>query len=333
MQLISTSTGVNLFVFPVSSRTVVFKEMTGYLMCVNGMLKAQASYMQSLETIDPVKLREHREQEAAKEAREGHAKKGPSQSESPLVTPAGLKLKEVVGKALELHTKLHADITPAKRDFAIGKLQSHDLTEMWRLLRMFFVPCIGLSASMDLMQRHASQFDWSHQTDRSEKQVANLHFLMKELHGPFAQMTKETDAAIQHVLIILELIKAPKKKPDEESRGEEAVPGSTGFAAAYKKKVDAFYDSKKVTLMDWCTEHDITLPDDFFESTFVKPDNPVIKDEHAREKYQRQLFFILYLEYLLHKASCALLDLVLWADKKKQDGTMKRNRLIFPGAF
>ncbi|KAK0822285.1 hypothetical protein LTR73_009348, partial [Friedmanniomyces endolithicus] len=40
------ATGTNLFIFPTSARSVVFKEMTGYLMCLSGMLKAQTAYMQ-----------------------------------------------------------------------------------------------------------------------------------------------------------------------------------------------------------------------------------------------------------------------------------------------
>lgn len=333
------ATGVSFFVFPMSSRTVVFKEATGYLMTIKAVLGTQAAYMQSLEGIDPVKLRQNREEEADKEK---HKKKGkkPSVTLGPLTTSASLKLKEVLGKLVELHTKLHGDITPAKREFAFGKLESHDLTELWKLLRMIFVPVLGLSASIDLIQRRATDAHWAYEgATEQEKQVRHtelkqLHFIMKQLHEPFTQVRTEIEGAIMHVLLTLELIKPPKRKAeDEESNGDAAAkPGSAGFAKSYRNKIDNFYHSKAKTLGSWCEEHNIELPPDFFESTFLKPEKMLLRDEHERERHQRQLFFTLYLEYLLWRTGCAVLDLVLYADKRKQEGALKHSKLIFPGS-
>ncbi|KAK0315294.1 hypothetical protein LTR82_012621 [Friedmanniomyces endolithicus] len=335
------ATGTNLFIFPTSARSVVFKEMTGYLMCLSGMLKAQTAYMQSMETIDPIALRRQREEEQRESEQDGTKKKARKPAvplSSPLATPASLKLRELLSKTVELHTKLHGDVTPAKREFAIGKLESHDLTELWKMLRMVFIPVTGLSASMDLIQRLAADLHWADKgsTEQDEQirheAVENLHFLMKELHTPFAHMTASIDAAIMHVLITLELVPAPKKTADEESKGDQPLPGSSTFAETYQKQVNDFYHSKVITLSDWCKEHDIDLPHDFFDSTFIKPEHLLIRDEHKRERYQRQLFFTLYLEYLSWRAGSAVLDLVLWADRRKQEGALKRNKLIFPGS-
>lgn len=129
------------------------------------------------------------------------------------------------------------------------------------------------------------------------------------------------------------MIKPPKaKKEDEESQGDKAVPGSPNFAAAYRQKIDDFYRSKDKRLDAWCAEHGIDLPTDFRDSNFLRPENLLIKDEHIRERYQRQLFFMLYLEYLLWRAAKAVLDVDLWADEKKQQGRLDRWRLIFPGS-
>ncbi|KAK5111110.1 hypothetical protein LTR62_005309 [Meristemomyces frigidus] len=333
------ASGVSLFVFPISSRTVVFKEMTGYMMCLSGMLQAQCSYMQNMETLDPMQNHaEHEKQRAAEADKAHHHHKQSKVPLNPLATPASAKLKELLGKTLELHTKLHVDLIPAKREFAYGKLESHDLTQLWKLLRMFFVPCVGLSASMDLIQRLAADSDWAHESHDVEEQegkhrhIENLHFVMKQLHQPFAAMTAEIQTALQHVLITLEFVKAPKAAHDEESEGEQTSPGSPGFAAAYKRKLDDFYNSKKVTLREWCEAHNISIPEDFFETTFVRSENSQFKDENKRDRYQRQLFFMLYLEYLLWRAGGAALDVVLWADKRKAEGALKRNKLIFPGS-
>ncbi|KAI7217442.1 hypothetical protein KC333_g4220 [Hortaea werneckii] len=331
------ATATHFVIFPTSSRKVVLKEMTGYMMCLGGMLKAQTAYMASLENLDPVQAREERERQAA--AKGGKKEKKNQTSDGvPLATPALTKLKETLGKTMELHTKLHGDITPAKREFAIGKLESHDLSELWRLMKGVFVPVIGLSSSIDLLNRVASENDWAHEgatEDEKRKrheQVGNVQFLMKQLHQPFSQMTGEIDAAIKHVLITLELTKPEKKGADEESRGDMPLPGSNSFSEAYKRKVDAFYKSKEKTLEDWCKEHDIELPEGFFEGKSTVPESLVVKDDSIRDRYQRQLFFTLYLEYLLYRASRAMLDLTLFVDKRKQEGALKRSKLVFPGS-
>ncbi|KAI6870077.1 hypothetical protein KC343_g7546 [Hortaea werneckii] len=331
------ATATHFVIFPTSSRKVVLKEMTGYMMCLGGMLKAQTAYMASLEDLDPVQAREERERQAAAKAGKKE-KKNQTSGGAPLATPALAKLKETLGKTMELHTKLHGDITPAKREFAIGKLESHDLSELWRLMKGVFVPVIGLSSSIDLLNRVASENDWTHEgTTEDEKrkrheQVENVQFLMKQLHQPFSQMTGEIDAAIKHVLITLELTKPEKKAADVESRGDIPIPGSNGFSEAYKGKVDAFYKSKEKTLEDWCKEHDIELPEGFFEGNSTMPESLVVKDDSIRDRYQRQLFFTLYLEYLLYRASRAMLDLTLFVDKRKHEGALKRSKLIFPGS-
>ncbi|KAI7312325.1 hypothetical protein KC315_g12015 [Hortaea werneckii] len=331
------ATATHFVIFPTSSRKVVLKEMTGYMMCLGGMLKAQTAYMASLENLDPVQAREERERQAAAKGGKKE-KKNQTSGGVPLATPALTKLKETLGKTMELHTKLHGDITPAKREFAIGKLESHDLSELWRLMKGVFVPVIGLSSSIDLLNRVASENDWAHEgatEDEKRKrheQVGNVQFLMKQLHQPFFQMTGEIDAAIKHVLITLELTKPEKKRGDEESSGDILIPGSNGFSEGYKRKVDAFYKSKEKTLEDWCKEHDIELPEGFFEGNSTVPESLVVKDDSIRDRYQRQLFFTLYLEYLLYRASRAMLDLTLFVDKRKQEGALKRSKLVFPGS-
>lgn len=328
------ATGVHFVIFPTSSRKVVFKEMTGYLMCLTSMLKAQTAYMASIEDIDPIKIRESQEKEAHHSEKRGKV----ASTASPLETPASIQLTEVLNKTIELHTKLHGDITPAKREFAFGKLESHDLTELWKLLRMIFVPIIGLNGSINLLKRRAADMDWAHkgatkeEEDLRQEQLANVHFLMKQLHEPFAQMTTEIEAAIMHVLIILELVKPSKKKNDEESEGDSPVPGSPAFAESYKRKVDDFYHIKERKLVEWCKQHGIELPDNFFDSTPVRPESLKLPDENVRERFQKQLFLTLYLEYLLWRTGLSVLDLVLYVDKRKQDGAMKRSKLIFPGS-
>lgn len=342
------ATAVHFVVFPLSSRKVVFKEMTGYLMLLGGLLKAQTGYMASLETIDPDAMRKEEAKAAAEAEHNGHKskknkKEDKFKSRFALATPAGKAMKEVQGKLMELHTKLHGDITPAKREFAIGKLESHDLTELWRHMSIIFLPVVGLSSMINILERVGEINGWNdpnrilteEEDEARQRALDNLHFLMKNLHQPFAQMTGHIGAAFQHVLLTLELIKPPKKKkqPDEESKGgEPAKPGTPGFAEEFKKNIDDFYASKQKTLRQWCGTHGIDLPDDYFENSYQPGLEPSPEVETARSRHQRQLFFTLYLEYLLWRVGMNVLDLVLYVDKRKQAGVLNKTKLIFPGS-
>ena len=333
------ATGVHFLVFPMSSRMVVFKEMAGFLNLMNGVLHTQTAYMASLETFEPSKgLGEDSADQDGKKSKKNKEEK----PQGYLATPASLKLKGLIAKLLELQTKLQGDITPAKREFAIGKLESHDLTELGKLLRLLTVPVLGLAALANILERVAESGNWTQGdgevTEQDEAarqhQIHRLHFLMKQLHEPFASMTASIGRAFRHVLLVLELEKPPKKRQhDEESKGDEpAAPGTVGFAEVFRKEVDDFYITKQKTLREWCHDKGIELPPDFFETSLVRPEKINTIAEHQREHYQKQLFFTLYLEYLLWRVGASVLDLVLYVDKRKQDGVLKKSRLIFPGS-
>ena len=335
------ATATHFLVFPTSSRKVVFKMMAGYVQLLNGMLKTQTAYMASLEAVDPILLRKGHEKEVEEKGKKVRKKKSKAK-ESLYSNPASKKLRELLTKLTDLHTKLHGDITPAKREIAIGKLESHDITELWSLLRLIFVPVMGLCSMMTIFEREAENRGWGRddlsEEDEEERarQVDNIHFLMKTLHKPFQQMTANLDGAFNHILLTLEFIKPPKKDKtaDVESKSSEgpAPPGSPGFAEAYKQRLDEFYNSKHRTLEEWCSEHDIDLPENFFSTSATTQPETVIADEHVRERDQRNLFLTLYLEYLIYRVGQSTLDLVLFVDKRKAAGAFAHAKIIFPGS-
>lgn len=266
------ATATHIVVFPTSSRMVVFKELTGYLSLLNGVLKTQTAYMASLENHDPLK----KEQEMAEakaggdDSKHGKRKKKKDKNEKPegiWATPASAKMQELLGKLVELHTKLHGDITPAKREVAIGKLESHDLTEAWKLSRSIFLPVLGLSSMIKILERGREIIGYQdegksteEQLEERRNQVQRVQEAMRYLHKPFEEMSATLDGAFNHILLTLELVPTPKKKKqaDEESKGDgPPAPGTPGFAEEYKKKVEAFHDSKKMTLENWCKDNNI----------------------------------------------------------------------------
>jgi hypothetical protein len=302
------------------------------------MLKTQTAYMESLETIDPVSVREKHVQDA-----KANPKKAKQSGEIPggLDTPAADAMKSTFLKLMELHTKLNADITPAKREPAIGKLSSKDITHMWKQLRLTFVPILGLSSSIDILRRNAEQKHWASselspdEAEARDTQVETLHMMMKTLHAPFEEMKGAISAGFKHVMIVLELTKVPKKKKVEDEEGHEnktASPGSPGFAAYLKDKIDDFHKSKQTTLEQWCHKKGIRIPDNFFNHSYRPEEDPGLDEESVPDRLRRQLFFALHMEYMLFRAGQATLDMVLFADKMKADGKLKHSKFIFPGS-
>ncbi|KAK6434592.1 hypothetical protein LTR95_009221 [Oleoguttula sp. CCFEE 5521] len=329
---LALSTGVHFFFVPLSSRTVVFKQMTGYLGCINEMLVVQTKYMQSLESLDPIELHAKHVEEQAQHAKKS---KKPMKPRGPLDTPASDALHGTLMKLLELHSKLGGDIESAKREFAIGKLESKDIKELWKRLRFVFIPVLGLSSTIDILRRQAQRAHWDStdlpqgETDSNRRQVESVHRVMRALHEPFASVTENIASGIQHAQITLELVKRPKAKTEDvEGKAAQSAPGSPAFAEAFRQKLESFRKSRHLTLERWCHENGHQLPAGFFDQP---TEDAVKEEENVPEDQRRQLFFMLYIEYLLYRAGQATLNLVLFADQTQQDGKLAKSRLILPG--
>ncbi|EME87691.1 uncharacterized protein MYCFIDRAFT_169467 [Pseudocercospora fijiensis CIRAD86] len=306
------ATGVSLFVIPMSCRTVVFKQMAGYLNLMGGLLKAQAAHLESLETWDPEQAIQHEHAEREKKKKDHKGSTSPGEFKIMMVTPQGKALKALLLKIYATYG--HQFCQARDCDWNAICERHHRAME---------------EDESDLDSSRGSQLPesagWSEEhpdeinLKARRRQIDNLHQLMKKLQKPVQNMSGNINLAFQHALIVLELTKAPKKKSDEENQAGEQLPGSPGFAEAYRKRLEDIFQRKKQTLREWCAQHEIDLPAGFFKSTFITPEQLSVTDEHAREGDQRQLFFALYIDHLLHRAGQAALELVLFADKKKQE--------------
>lgn len=311
----AVSTGVNLLIFPVSSRQVVFGEMTGYIGGFKGFLKCQEDYLHSLEHIDM--FREPVPQAAA--------------------------VKAAIGGIKALHGKLGIDLVFSKREFAYGKLAASDISQVFKLLRKILHPMTGMSAMIDILKSVAESHGYVQQGEEDSSKEAEEHkavrewqIIMQTLHQPFEVLSAAMGEALDHILLVLEFKAPPKKdaKTDVEAKGDAVCPGDPGFAAYYERKIDEFYTSREVSLREWCDQKGISMPSsDSFEADEHTPWPSELEKTStlARGRDQRQLFVVLYMEWLLWSASRSILDLVKFADGKVQDGTMRTRRFIYPG--
>lgn len=357
---------MSLFIIPVSSRTVAFskfttdvdtefrtdiatEESTGYIQLIRGTLKAQQAYLQSLETSDMftpagnglASDADHLEQKKKESKTDKKNKSHPAEN------VAAKALKGNVAALTGLHGKLHGDVPFAKREIAWGKLDAKDIDEIFSLFRNILIPLIGMSTITDIFERIAERRGWvdvpnsrfdnaeawekcDHNTKEEEKKTWNE--IMKTLHEPFEVAIAAMDEGLQHAGLILELIPQPKTKKDVdiEAKGDQPTPGDPKFSEYLQQKMLDFYSKRGAILKAWAKQKG--LSEDQFDSTKLpENDKDMTPNEAQHRRDQSQLYLILYLEHLLYSCGKAVGELVKFADKKVEEGTMKKNRLILPG--
>lgn len=321
------STAVSLLIIPVSSRTVVFKEMTGYVEAIRGTIKAQTAYLQSLEKSDmfgddvPVEGDENNMKPTKKNAKKSN--QGRSSN-----TPEAQTLKGAISGLTALHGKLHGDLEFAKREIAFGKLQPEDFDELFLLFQGILIPLIGMSTITDIFERIAERRGWIESTDKTlfdneeawehdpdvqqklkEKKLWND--IMKQLHEPFTTVSQHMDEGLEHAGLVLELLSPPKAKKgksdgksaqedaDVEAKGDEIKPGDDGFGDFLEKQLKEFYNKRGQVLQTWARERNLTQQE-FDETTSPANDgSPILDTQIKHEKDQQQLYLILYMEYLV----------------------------------
>lgn len=305
---LAATVGTSFFIFPTTSRQVVFKQMAGYIGALRKTLRDHATYFESIEHNDMFGRTETRDPR-----REKRGKKGEK-----VYSPEAEAIKTGVRKIVELHGNLHADLVFAKREVAFGYLGPDDLKEIFTRLRGVMIPTIGLGSIVDIFERLSEFNKWNEPIDDPDPQAVHVHSdavrkqvvhewndLMKVVHEPFACMIEGMDEGLQHVLYRLRLAKCPKNPanttPTNATEDVEAAPtavnpGDDGFADNLEKKTTEFNKGKQIALRAWCEEKGIELPPDFFEHPETPAEMPEFTDSAwmGRGYHQRQLCILLY---------------------------------------
>ena len=355
------ATATHFIVVPINARMPVFGALTSMVEGMRGVLKAHSAFMQAYEDeqliTSHLSSSEDSEEDAAEHKEQlrtkglfHHRVKDESGSTNPIISKEEALTASTQG-LVALLAKLEADVPFAKRETAFGKLNSQDISDMVRKLRETTLPLLGLGSLIDITHNYSKLNGWdklfdSNKTawealseeERKSSEIALEEWqkVMKTMHEPFSQITAAMDGAMEHVLLVLELKKAPKSSkksknsndPDIEAPADPNAPGETDFAKELERKIEEFYESRSITLHTWCAQRGIHLPPNSFDPGEKEPWADMTSQSDRR--HRGQLYIILYMEYLLYAASKGTLDLVRWADGKVADGTMKKNRLIAP---
>ncbi|KAK1058243.1 hypothetical protein LTR74_013529 [Friedmanniomyces endolithicus] len=334
------STGVSLFVFPLTSRGVVFNDIAGYINSLRGCMQANLDYLHSLEDSDM--FAPHRVNTAGDDV---------AGSKEAAVFKA--KVQALTG----LHAKLNGDLPFAKREVAFGSLGPDDIQELARGLRQIMVPTVGLSSMPEIFQRIAESRGWDRELDLSQatvndtpdyeekiriESIQQWHHLMKKLREPYGRATTTIDEGLAHIAIRVRLTPKQSVRSAEnaaESNGDEPQPGETGFAAYYARRSADVVQSRKDLFQSWCSVHDIELPASYFEDSshedYPMPEAPawINADPRSptRQRLRRQLFVCLHLHFLLRNTNRKVYELILHVDGLQASGKLGKTRLIVPG--
>ncbi|KAJ4290206.1 hypothetical protein N0V90_010421 [Kalmusia sp. IMI 367209] len=321
------ATAVSLFIIPVSCRTVVTKEITGYVAALRGALNAHKGYFKSLESKDMF-----RQMTYVDEPEDGKSAKKET------VRPEITAVKSATAGFMQLHGKLNADLPFAKREIAYGRLTPDDFESIFKNLRAVMNPLIGVGSIIDIFERLAELNGWEKDmdTDMKHKIVNDWHDLMTFTHEPLQKILDTMDQGLEHITLRMELTKPPKKKKgstdtDAEAMGDMVRPGSKEFAAQFEKQSDDFYAGRDKILRFWLEQKGIKVDEDLFRGLEVQSE---FREFHlhksdSKHRKQRQLFLVLYVIFLLHSVSIAILDFIKWADE--HDQATAKKQLITPG--
>lgn len=350
------ASGVSFLVFPLTTRTVVFKTAAGYIGALRGALKAQCRYLESLENKNVFSSPRTAEDGLSDGHHEHHHNLFHHQKQAAASQPSAeaQALKTMIATLAELQGKISGDVAFAKREVAYGKLDASELSQMIKLMQQIMLPIFGMSSVADIFDRVAERRGWKAATeggsshpersrDVKEREISQWNEVMKTLHHPFKVLTEAMDQGLEHTLYTLDLVQRPKKgrglkagdeiegaSSDTEAKGGIIEPGDKDFADSLSASIDQFSEQRKLTLNTWCTQHGVNLNQARNQEPMqLDPEVGTTTTDHQRR--QRQLYLTLYIEFLLRSTGRAVLDLARFADEIAGQGVMKKKRVIAPG--
>ncbi|SCO80714.1 uncharacterized protein FRV6_04927 [Fusarium oxysporum] len=309
------ATGVSLFILPISSRMIAIGQLRGFIYLLRKVVSQQKEYLATLakDDIFDTETRNAEERECWQEKKKRKSRRVEKQKDEGMAkeAKAAKRLADTTHTARVLTGKIHENMTFAKRDMAWGKLDAKDLGEI-----------VAISSLADIFHRIAERRRRNVVKETLEESAAEGNWEkqlwddMKQLRTPFQTFVEAIDQGLEHTGICLEILPKPKVtrksksigSDDVEAHGDVVNPGDQSFGSLLNKKVQKFNSENGDTTRAWVRD----------EASDAIPRN------------QAQLYVILYIQQLMHVAGDALQDLVAFADKKIEDGTMKHKRLIFP---
>jgi Putative ER transporter, 6TM, N-terminal len=347
------ATGVSLFIFPMTSRTIVCKQMGGFVGLLKLALSAHGKYMRSIslnhgddekESAPTPEGKNEMVDNGQQRPQHGlHGAKNQKKKVSSSALPAeAAVMKKALIEVGALFGKIHMELGFAKKEMAYGKLGCEDLANISLHLRDIMLPVVGMTTFIDILasvkDKGTSAQTLLESADTVEAvrklEIEEWDEIMAFSHEPFQRLNESMQEGLTHISYVLELAKRPKKgAKDIEKASKHPEPGEKGFVTYLENEMRDFGKHRESTLKSWCERKGIDLPTAFW-------DDPTqyysMEDEKAagllrQKENQQQLYLVLYVEYLTWSIGQSILKMVRYADGKVADGTMSKKRIILPG--
>ncbi|EEP76334.1 predicted protein [Uncinocarpus reesii 1704] len=345
------ATGVSLFIFPTTSRSMIFHQLRGYPSAVKSLLDEQVTYIKSTESGGPWKItrmatvvrRATSSFSGPRPNDEKVSKEAPNTFESP-------GLRTAIGKLSAIHSQVNAEMRYAKQEIVWGTLTPEDLEKLISLLRSLFLSLSGIA----MLPRVFKRLTKAVQPQRAGMDATNAEVTRQDTFSPIVEdspyETQEgtqehfvqplcdrleaakalVNSGLQHTFTTLQLSKSKDFSTvirgrrfsfvsRDEEEGVETGPGQKGFTANFERKLYHFYSQRKNLPQHWAN---------------LNAFSPASHDEHNRSpefrEIRKEFFVILFIGHLQDILLQSIFDLVKFADSKVADGTMRHKRVIFP---
>ena len=310
------ATGVSLLIFPMTTRTILFKKQTAYFGALRGLVKKQTAYYRALETSELLSAQPSNDQTQANDGQATVAAEPAKKTSFPEREALYAGLHGLVA----LHTEIYNDTVYAKRELAYGKLNADDLQQLFKAFRAILTPMVGIRTIIEVFDRMAPEIPAGQTAHESVEARANTrnelrHLwsrVMSAMHDPFTEIAEAIDQGFEHAAVVLEYLPKPKKRNDVEAQG----PGDPTFAEYMDRKIRAFHGRRSEFLSTWAKERY-----DLHKAT---------SGVETNASDQQHLYIVLHMEHSIYSIAVAVYELVLFADMKSRDGTMAKKRLLFP---
>jgi hypothetical protein len=345
------STGVSLLIIPVSSRKVFFAEASGFLQTCRSLLKAQLAYVKLLEHSKP-QLTAAGQREAPDDQKTSKALTSGEElaTGTSLFKQKAIALNTVTESILALAAKLHEDVTFAKREIAFGYLCPSDIQELYHLMRDITVPICGLSAIADISDRfHNLPSDAIPPAETQNqgtiiKEEQEWQEMIQSVTQTFEGVVETLDESLLHILILLKLSGSKNRHTKGKVHAEDidiengiTAPkaGEANYGDYLERRIDEFRIKRSEDLQLWAEERGLgsvfqTTAKEYIPPPDMNEDN-ISSGTSARARLaSKRLHLVLYMEFLLYSVSKTILALIRFAESKVEDGTLAKQRFIFP---